>query len=150
MSSADHLAELQLDIDELKQIVKDNVKRKNVHEIIEAWIEKLSAEKVKLEEAMKKEEHERPKQIAVVQASKAPVDPIEKGLADAAKINWVNIVKYGWDQPDGKVKIYLTDGLDGVKALPGGAVTCDFEDAALDLKIVGLNGKNYRLWIPAL
>jgi hypothetical protein len=49
------------DIDELKQIVKDNVKRKNVHEIIEAWIEKLSAEKVKLEEAMKKEEHERPK-----------------------------------------------------------------------------------------
>ena len=59
-------------------------------------------------------------------------------------------MKYGWDQPDGKVKIYLTDGLDGVKALPGGAVTCDFEDAALDLKIVGLNGKNYRLWIPAL
>ena len=61
MSSADHLAELQLDIDELKQIVKENVKRKNVHEIIEAWIEKLSAEKVKLEEAMLKEEQERPK-----------------------------------------------------------------------------------------
>lgn len=78
------------------------------------------------------------------------MDPIQKGLEDAAKLNWVNIVKYGWDQPDGKVKIYLTDNLEGVKELPQGAITCEFEDDALDLKIVGLKGKNYRLWIPAL
>ena len=33
-------------------------------------------------------------------------------------MNYVTISKYGWDQTDKAVKIYITSGLDGIKDLP--------------------------------
>jgi len=60
------------------------------------------------------------------------------------------ITKFGWDQAKGKVKIYITSGLDGVGSIPKDNVVCEFEDTKLDLRIQDLNGKNFRLRIPEL
>jgi len=61
-----------------------------------------------------------------------------------------SIVKFGWDQNKGKVKIYITSGLDGIGKIPKENTTCEFEDNSIDLKVQNLNDKNYRLRIPEL
>ena len=54
-----------------------------------------------------------------------------------------------WDQ-DGygktpqNVYVYILSGIDGVGEIKE-RVTCDFKKNSFDLKIHGLNGKNYRL-----
>ena len=48
------------------------------------------------------------------------------------------------------MKVYLTSGLDGLKDLPKGQVSCEFEDNSFDLRIHGLNGKNLRFKVPNL
>ena len=65
-------------------------------------------------------------------------------------MKYESIVKFGWDQNKAKVKIYITSGLDGVGKIPKENTTCEYEDNSLDLKVQGLNGKNYRLRIPEL
>ena len=48
------------------------------------------------------------------------------------------------------MKVYVTSGIDGVGALGKDQVICEFEDKSFDLRIQGLNDKNYRLRIPEL
>ena len=64
-------------------------------------------------------------------------------------MKWVPITKYGWDQTDAKVKIYITSGIDGIQENPAN-VTCEFEDKCFDLRIQDLGGKNLRLKVPTL
>merc|ERR1711865_776354 len=53
---------------------------------------------------------------------------------------WNELPSFAWDQGE-----YCTSGLDGVKAIEQN-VTCDFTPTSFDLKVAGLNGKNYRLY----
>ena len=50
-------------------------------------------------------------------------------------IKFESIAKWGWDQDNEKVKIYITSGLDGVGTLPKNQISCDFEDKSLDFKV---------------
>ena len=64
-----------------------------------------------------------------------------------SELDWSNLSKFAWDQGEYNsqwVTVYLTSDLDGVGAVKD-AVTCDFTESSFDLKVVGLNGKNYRL-----
>ena len=48
------------------------------------------------------------------------------------------IEKYGWDQADKKVKIYITSGIDGIGQSVKDKkteVSCEFEDNSFDLQI---------------
>ena len=63
-------------------------------------------------------------------------------------MTYETLTKFGWDQQDKKVKIYVTSGVDGIGKLSKGQVVCEFEDQSFDLKIQDLNGKNLRLKIP--
>ena len=66
------------------------------------------------------------------------------------ELKYESITKFGWDQANGKVKVYITSGLDGVGKTPKENISCDFEETSLDLKIQNLNGKNFRLKIAEL
>ena len=44
-----------------------------------------------------------------------------------------------------KVTVYIDEGLEGVGAIPRSNVTCDFTSDSFDLKVIGLNGRNYRV-----
>ena len=43
------------------------------------------------------------------------------------------------------MSVYITSGVDGVGAVPKENITCAFTPRGFDLKIKGLNGKNFRL-----
>ena len=75
---------------------------------------------------------------------------MDNALDMIEKMNYETIMNFGWDQSGGKVKVYLTSGVDGIGELPKGQVVCDFYDKSFDLRIQSLNGKNYRLKIPEL
>ena len=49
-----------------------------------------------------------------------------------------------------KVKIYITSGVNEIGKLPTDQINCDFQKISFDLKVHGLNGKNYRLKINDL
>lgn len=57
--------------------------------------------------------------------------------------------KYGFSAEGDFVEVLILD-LAGVGSLPKEAVTCDFKPTSFDLKIHGLDGKNYRVWVPSL
>lgn len=62
-------------------------------------------------------------------------------------LQYSTIGSFGWDQGDynsDTVCIYITSGIDGVEKVKK-EVSCDFTDNSFDLKVHGLNGKNYRL-----
>ena len=66
-------------------------------------------------------------------------------------MKFTSLEKYGWDQQDKKVKIYITSGIDGIgKQVKEGTceVSCEYEDNSFDLQIQNLSGKNYRLRMP--
>ena len=74
---------------------------------------------------------------------------ISANAGGASAITWTNISSFGWDQDTyGKdpnfVYVYIMSGVDGVGDIKE-KVSCEFTNSAFDLKIVGLNGKNYRL-----
>ena len=48
-----------------------------------------------------------------------------------------------------KIKVYLTS-LEGVGSIPKDNIVCEYESNSFDLRIQGLNGKNYRLKVPEL
>ncbi|KAG1685842.1 hypothetical protein DVH05_007678 [Phytophthora capsici] len=62
---------------------------------------------------------------------------------------FTEISRFGWED-DGygkeKVSVYIMSGVDGVGNLPKENVTCNFTKTSFDLKIIGLDNKNYRLF----
>jgi len=78
------------------------------------------------------------------------LDPITKALNKIDEMKFESITKFGWDQKDTFVKVYITSGLDGIGKIPKENITFEVEDDNLDLKVQNLNNKNYRLRIPEL
>lgn len=59
------------------------------------------------------------------------------------KVYEVKLNNYGWDQSDKFMKIYVT--LKNVHSLPKESIVCDFTECSMDLRILGLDNKNYHL-----
>lgn len=58
---------------------------------------------------------------------------------------WTEITTFGLDLGGyDKPLVTIDIRLKGVEILPSENVTCDFTEASLDLKVVGLDGQNYR------
>jgi calcyclin binding protein len=60
------------------------------------------------------------------------------------------ISKFGWEQEGNTVKIYITSGIEGVGKIERSNIDCEFNDQAVDLRILHFNGKNLRLKIAPL
>merc|ERR1711907_330536 len=64
------------------------------------------------------------------------------------KVEWAEGPSFAWDQGEHNsqwVSVYLMSGLEGVGEIKDD-VSCDFSKDSFDLRIVGLHGKNYRLF----
>ncbi|KAI9908454.1 hypothetical protein PsorP6_003121 [Peronosclerospora sorghi] len=94
------------------------------------------------------------KQQVLKAASAAPppetcVAPAEVHPMTSDLTMFTEISRFGWED-DGygkeKVMVYITSGIDGVGNLPKEHVTCHFTKTSFDLKILGLNNRNYRLF----
>ena len=48
---------------------------------------------------------------------------------------YIPIDKFGWDQQNKKVKVYLTHNMEGVGQIPKENVTCEFQDNSFDLRV---------------
>ena len=55
-------------------------------------------------------------------------DPGTAALNHIDNTVYETITKFGWDQSEGKVKIYISSGFDGVYKIPKDDVVCEFED----------------------
>lgn len=141
------LIELEADIQEFKDILNNNATRDNVKKVLQGWIDKCEMEKTSMEKIL---ETQQPKKIEKKEEEKTDGDgnPVDAALKAIDNIQYESLQKFGWDQSDKKVSIYVTSGVDGVGSLPKGQVVCEFEDQSVDLRIQGLNGKNLRLRIP--
>lgn len=77
-----------------------------------------------------------PKKIEIAPKEEGKVDPGTAAMNIINNTKYETITKFGWDQDKvGKVKIYITSGLDGVGSIPKDNVVCEFEDNKFDLRI---------------
>lgn len=100
----------------------------------------LQDELARIEREIDSEEKrtEHPKEgetCAQVQAEKKPT--VKK-----PQVALIKITSYAWDQSSKFVKIYIT--LPEVETLPEGNVSSKFTANSLELKVLGLKGKNYQ------
>ncbi|KAF4140323.1 CS domain-containing protein [Phytophthora infestans] len=105
-------------------------------------LQQLLQRKQKALEAAKKPQ-EGPKEVDPQPAKVTATRPAASDLTTFTEIS-----RFGWED-DGygkeKVAVYIMSGIDGVGNLPQENVTCHFTKTSFDLKIIGLDSKNYRL-----
>ncbi|XP_012228566.1 calcyclin-binding protein [Linepithema humile] len=130
-NSETKLAEIKLDIKELNSLLKQ-AHRQRIKDVLSLETRRLQTEEAKLLEEIKK----------------ASVNSTTASLNNTQKCYEVKLNNYGWDQTRTIVKIYIT--LKDVQQLPKEAVICNFTDKSLDLRVLGLDNKNYRLSINNL
>lgn len=82
--------------------------------------------------------------------SAQPMDPVSNALQNIDNMKYETISKFGWEQGNGQVKVYIMSGIDGVGKIPKDNISCEFTDKSFDLRIHDLNSKNYRLRVPEL
>ncbi|RLU21915.1 hypothetical protein DMN91_006294 [Ooceraea biroi] len=123
--------EIKLDIEELDGLLKQ-ARRQRTKDVITLEIRRLQTELVKLTEEERN---------ASVKPSNPPSNVPQKCYE-------VKLHNYGWDQSKAKVKIYIP--LENVHQLPNEAIACNFTEKSLDLRVLGLDNKNYHLPINNL
>lgn len=120
-----------MDIEELNSLL-EQAHRQRTKDVITLEIRKLQTELAKLLEESK-------------DAAIKPTTPLLNG---PQKCYEVKLNNYGWDQTLSTVKIYIT--LKDVHQLPKQSVICNFTNDSLDLRVLGLDNKNYNMPINNL
>lgn len=119
-----------MDVEEFNSLLKQ-AHRQRIKDVLLLEIRRLQTEEAKLLEEIKN---------ASVNST-APVNNTQKCYE-------VKLNNYGWDQTRTTVKIYIT--LKDVQQLSKEAIICNFTEKSLDLRVLGLDNKNYRLSINNL
>ena len=136
----------QKDIEELEKLInvalRPNIKRQlegyknNLSNLLKEEKKKIDLEKKK-EEDSKKEKKEENKEKS-------------SSEIDQAKLNELNaqfttISKYAFDTSNNKfIKLYLTDGFDGIKTFNSSNIKSKFTKTTFDVCILNWKGRNYR------
>ncbi|KAH7479768.1 hypothetical protein KRP22_010195 [Phytophthora ramorum] len=133
------MSELAAEVAELQTLLAQTKTAGNRHDL-----EQLLQRKQKVLKAAKPHhEAETPVQPAPVKVAARKVEPVA-----GDQTTFTEISRFGWED-DGygkhKVAVYVMSGIDGVGDLPKENITCHFTKTSFDLKIIGLDGKNYRL-----
>jgi len=135
----------QKDIEELDKLIgiaiRPNIKRQlteyknNLTNLMNEEKKKKEPEKKKSEEESKEEKKESTK-----------VDKKDQEI-DQSKLNasFTTISKYAFDTSNDKfIKLYLTDGFDGIKSFSSSNIKSKFTKTSFDVCILGWKGRNYR------
>lgn len=94
---------------------------------------------------MKADTEKAPPSEEVKKPAVTPVTPPPAKVDVRSAGPWTEITTFaldlgGYDKPLVSVDVRLK----GVEALPKESITCDFTESSFDLKVAGLDGKNYR------
>ena len=122
--------ELKLDIEEMNNLLQ-HANRQRSKDVLGLEIRRLQTELMKLDEGNK-----------VTSTSTNAVSNVSD------KCYEVKLNNYGWDQSSARITLYIT--LKDVHQLPKEAVICNFTEKSLDLRVLKLDNKNYRLTINDL
>lgn len=121
---------MKLDMEELNSFLKQ-ANRQRTKDILMLEIRKLQAETAKN-----------------LEQKDTPVKMKTPSLNTAQRCYEVKLNNYGWDQTNTTMKIYIT--LNNVHQLPKEAIVCNFTEKSLDLRVSGLDNRNYHLPINNL
>jgi calcyclin binding protein len=142
------MADITADIEELNQLIP-TVNSPRIKAVLQKHLAGLEADASKAETA-----EAAPPPAAPASPTKVKTEPAlsDKPPVVDDRLEYISIQNFGWDQGEynsDKVSVYLTSGLDGVGAIKDN-VSCEFGKDSFDLKVRGLNGKNYRLVVDNL
>mmetsp|Transcript_141987 Transcript_141987/g.441487 ORF Transcript_141987/g.441487 Transcript_141987/m.441487 type:complete len:283 (+) Transcript_141987:101-949(+) len=159
VDSTARVAELEADCKELKGMLerskRDNVRRElqRVLDMLEAELNRARAAAGTAVPAAAASEAAVPATASTAAPASSdapkpkPAEPVHKPTPVVVKSvgPWTEITTFGldlggYDKPTISVDVRLK----GVEQLPQENITCDFTEASFDLKVVGLEGQNYR------
>ena len=134
----------QKDIEELEKLIgistRPNIKRQlieyknNLSNLMNEEKKKIDSENKKKEEEKKSEKTESTKENKATEI-------------DASKLNasFTTVSKYAFDTSNNKfIKLYLTDGFDGIKSFNSSNIKSKFTKNSFDVCILGWKDRNYR------
>ena len=134
----------QKDIEELEKLIgiatRPNIKRQlieyknNLSNLMNEEKKKIDAEHKKKEEEKKSEKTESTTENKATEI-------------DASKLNasFTTVSKYAFDTSNNKfIKLYLTDGFDGIKSFNSSNIKSKFTKNSFDVCILGWKDRNYR------
>ncbi|XP_034934627.1 calcyclin-binding protein [Chelonus insularis] len=127
--------EIELDIKELNSFIHQ-AHRQKTKDILSLELRRLQTELSKLIETNLNNENESLRSISNTHTS------------SESKCYDIKLTNYCWDQSDKFMKLYIT--LKNVQTLPQEAVTCNFTERSMNLRVLGLDNKNYQLSISNL
>ena len=144
-SQSPAIAMYEKDIEELEKLIgisiRPNIKRQlteyknNLTNLMKEEKKKIEAEIKKKEEESKKEKTDTTKENKV------------SSEIDQSKLNasFTTISKYAFDTSNNKfIKLYLTDGFDGIKTFNSSNIKSKFTKNTFDVCILGWKNRNYR------
>lgn len=123
------IANLNEDIKELEKFISES-KRPSIKSYLEAYLSNIKENKA-IQEKKQKEAKE-----------KAAEKPVVK---EADKIIYTPITKYALDTSGSKVKIYLTDGFEGIKDFNQDNIKSKFGPKSFEVTIMGWKQKNFKI-----
>ena len=131
------------DIEELNKLIdvalRPNIKRQ-LTEYKNNLTNLMNEEKKKIEKEKKKKEEESKKE-------KTEANTEQKTEIDPSKLNatFTTISKYAFDTSNDKyIKLYLTDGFDGIKSFSSSNIKSKFTKTSFDVCVLGWKNRNYR------
>ena len=136
----------QKDIEDLEKLiniaVRPNVKRQlieyknNLSNLMKEENKKIEAEKKKKEEDSKTQ-----KSDSTNEKDKPPASEVDLSTS----LLFTTISKYAFDTSNEKfIKLYLTDGFDGIKTFNSSNIKSKFTKTSFDVFVIGWKSKNYR------
>ena len=136
----------QKDIEELEKLInvalRPNIKRQlegyknNLSNLLKEEKKKIDLEKKK-EEDSKKEKKEENKEKTSSEINQAKLNELNA--------QFTTISKYAFDTSNNKfIKLYLTDGFDGIKTFNSANIKSKFTKTTFDVCILNWKGRNYR------
>ncbi|KDR16863.1 calcyclin-binding protein [Zootermopsis nevadensis] len=127
------LEELRLDVAELNRFLSAAVRQK-VKDALSVEIRKLETEITTLKEFSEKDS--------------VPETPVSPVTTSKLKCYEVKLNNYAWDQSDKFVKIFVA--LKNVQTVEAANVFCEFTNRSVELKVNGLDNRNYTLPVKNL
>uniref|UniRef100_A0A1I8IF87 Calcyclin-binding protein n=1 Tax=Macrostomum lignano TaxID=282301 RepID=A0A1I8IF87_9PLAT len=135
MSSAAALENQRLDLQELREL-RASSQRPRVQDLLDLQIRRIETD------------------LAAAAEAAGGDQPAGKSAGSAASQSdrsfTTEIKTYAWDDSDKFCKLYVSEGLSGVGSLDKDAVTAEFTENSVLLRVRGLNGRDRELRIPRL
>ncbi|KAL4480362.1 hypothetical protein ABPG74_020878 [Tetrahymena malaccensis] len=134
------LKESQLDLEELKSLLTQS-RRANVQELLKKQIRHIEVEIEQIQKAQASQEQQKSQALEEEKLSAKPADQQQN-------LKFITLTKYAWDQSGQNVNVSLY--IDDISKVNPSNVQVTFSEQSFEVKVLDLNGKNYKFAIPKL